>query len=180
MLSTERETFEGQLAVLFGAYPTFLTPPRVEAYWRGLQKMPLSTFVRCVDQALSEAGQEKLPTVNTIWQISRNLHVSARQLQTQRPEPDALNCHGQRVMLSFLRHQESAASEASLLRMIAAKNKLIEQYRWIVQEETEAAGELRDKLWDALAAQFEPPEGVTVNRQKQVNPWTNFQQISQP
>lgn len=88
MLSTDRQDFETQLEVLFGGYPTFLTPPRKEAYWRGLQKMPMSMFIRCVDYALQDTSEEgkKLPTVHRLWDISRGLKAQVQQPRAEAPE----------------------------------------------------------------------------------------------
>lgn len=130
MLSTERTDFESQLAVLFGGFPTFLTPPRIEAYWRGLQKMQLSVFVRCVDYALSESGGEKLPTVNAIWQISRNLRSVAppRQQANDAPPVDHFANLGNRWLLAFLLNKQGA-SPACLPQLLAIKNRIVDQFR---------------------------------------------------
>lgn len=162
MLGTERQAFEHQVGVLCAGFNVPATSERFEAYWKGLGKMQLGTFERIVEHALGEEGPDKIPTSQQCWTIHRKLRQDQRERERAPqqtaivPERDTLHCHGQRVMLSFLRHQTCGASQASLLRMIAAKNKLIEQYRWITQDEPEAAGELRDKLWEAFAAAWEP------------------------
>lgn len=77
MLSTERDEFDKQLSVMFGGWPKMLlTTERREAYWRGLQAMPLSGFMRCVDHALGERGMESVPTANHVWSIYRELRTS--------------------------------------------------------------------------------------------------------
>lgn len=133
MLSTEREDFETQLEVLFGGYPTFLTPPRKEAYWRGLQKMPLSTFVRCVDYALQDTSEEakKLPTVHRIWDISRGL----KRAQPQRPEPelelepklDRFARFGNIQFFKFLRKHD--VDNSQLPELIRRKDEIVDAAR---------------------------------------------------
>lgn len=126
MLSTERSDFETQLAVLFGGYPTFLTPPRIEAYWRGLSKMQLSVFVRCVDYSLGESGTDKLPTVNALWQISRHLRAQTTpQKQAAPPPMHPLQGATLSALLSLLR-DGGAASEDCIRQLVAIKNRIVE------------------------------------------------------
>lgn len=129
MHSTERKQFEDELAVLFGGFPQFLTPPRIEAYWRGLAKMSLPVFTRCVNEALSEKGSEKLPTVNTLWQISRTLRAApSSQPQAQTRQYDKYHLLGQRWLFAFLL-QRKGVDDATLQKLIAMKNRVIEQFR---------------------------------------------------
>lgn len=131
MLNAERPDFEAQLAILFGGHPTFLTPPRIDAYWRGLQKMPLSVFVRCVDESLGPDGDEKLPTVNRIWQISR-----AMKARGARPSPhveeqqfgDDYHVLGQRWLLAFLLKCQGVPPE-KMPKLVTAKNSIVDQFR---------------------------------------------------
>jgi hypothetical protein len=155
VLSTDRPAFDAQIAVLFGAFPTFLSDARREAYWRGLQKMPPVLFERVVDVAINE---EKLPNVHRIWEISRELRQQSsapRREETdaeKRPLDDFI-AHGNRCLLSFLRTNGGATNE-SLKAMVAAKNKLVDDFRMVCQDEPEAALELRDKLNEAFAKHF--------------------------
>lgn len=130
MLSTDRADFEAQLAVLFGGYPTFLTPPRVEAYWRGLSKMPLSTFVRCVDQALGESGSDKLPTVNTLWQISKQLRATqpAQIRPAAAPVGDDFVLLGNRWLFAFLL-KTNGVPEDAIPWLVELKNRIAEDFR---------------------------------------------------
>lgn len=132
MLSTEREEFDKQLEVLFGGYPTFVTAPRKEAYWRGLQKMQLSMFVRCVDAALQDQSEEgkKLPTVNRVWELSRTL--KARQAMPQRTQEtqasyDDYHQLGQRWLLAFLIRNDIELDK--LPKLVAAKNRIVTEFR---------------------------------------------------
>lgn len=153
MLNTDRADFETQLNVLFGGFPTFLTPPRIEAYWRGLSKMPLSVFVRCVDHALGEAGTEKLPTVNTLWQMSRSLRAQQRPVTATKPEPfDWYLGFANKALLRFLVLSENPADETTLHRLVALKNKLQEQCRKAGGEAE--ADEWRSLMMDAFAKEM--------------------------
>ena len=57
---------------------------RLEAYWQGLEKMPLAMFGRVVKFALGENGPEKIPTAPQCWRISHALRTSY-----QAPQPPA-------------------------------------------------------------------------------------------
>lgn len=133
MLNTDREVFERELAVLFGGFPTFLTPPRIDAYWRGLQKMHLQTFVRCVDLALQDQSEEgkKLPTVNRLWQLSHELR--ARQQPQHQPKAEERNYDdyhqlGCRWLLAFLLGK-GGVDPAKVPKLVAAKNRIVAQFR---------------------------------------------------
>jgi hypothetical protein len=133
MNSTDRADFEAELAVLFGGFPTFLTPPRIEAYWRGLQKMQMSTFRRCIEHVLGEAGSDKLPTVNTLWQISKNLRGSAPAHSAQnrtvaaRVGDDYLLV-GNRWLLAFLLKMNGVPEDA-IPWLVELKNRIVEDFR---------------------------------------------------
>lgn len=155
MLAAEREDFDKQLDVLFGGYPTFVTPPRREAYWRGLQKMQLSTFVRCVDAALQDQSEEgkKLPTVNRVWELSRVLKSRAFTQQPPRtqeaPSYDDYHRLGSRWLFAFLL-KRGGVGPSALPKLVAAKNRIVEQFR--------AGGDIDGTVaeWlDVAMAQFE-------------------------
>lgn len=138
MLSTDRQDFEAQLEVLFGGYPAaFLTAPRKEAYWRGLQKMPLSLFVRCIDCALQDQSEEgrKPPTVNRVWEISRNLRSAAapqKQALTLQQHDD-YHCLGQKWLLAFIVkraiNDKTTLSEQQLQGCVRQKTRIVDQFR---------------------------------------------------
>lgn len=70
----ERVDFDKQLTTMLSGFPGyFITPERLEAYWRGLQKMQMSSLIRVVDFVLSEDGPEKIPGVSALWTIYRKL-----------------------------------------------------------------------------------------------------------
>lgn len=154
MHSTERPQFEAELEILFGGFPTFLTPPRVEAYWRGLQHMTISTFKRCVMEALGEGGTDKLPTVNALWQISKRLRTSVpaqRQAETVAIHPLQRVANG--AVFKLLR-DKGPTSDESLTKIIALKNRIVGQAPADAEHD-----ELRDvvigaieKLWEPMSA----------------------------
>lgn len=141
MLSTDREDFDKQLEVLFGGHPTvFLTQPRREAYWRGLQKMPLAMFVRCVDHALQDSSElaAKVPSVNRIWDISRHLKSRAASAAPTFEQPVQLDDYallGNRWLLAFLVRRALdpkapwSPDEPTLQRLLATKDRIVQQFR---------------------------------------------------
>jgi len=151
MNSTDRADFEAELAVLFGGFPTFLTPPRIEAYWRGLAKMHMSMFRRCIEHVLGESGSDKLPTVNALWQISRNLRAPAvpqKQAETVQIHPLQRVANG--ALLKLL-HDNGPASDEALAKMIGLKNKIVGQLPLDADD-----AELRDVLIGAIEKLWEP------------------------
>lgn len=164
MLSTDREAFDAEVAILFGGFGGFLTPAKTDAYWRGLAKMSLDVFKRCVTRAL-EGGDEKLPTVHRIWEISRQLrHQAAVPRQDEYRTLQLSVCHryGNRALFDYL-WRKGAASAASLSLILAEKAKLCDAYDLITSEEPEAGLELRDKLfaaWDAVWQAMPPEESI--------------------
>lgn len=84
MLSTERSQFDLHAAVLFAGCNLPVTAERTEAFWRGLQEMPLGGFVRVIDHALGEHGPENLQKISPqlVWQLYRRMR--ARLEHTER------------------------------------------------------------------------------------------------
>lgn len=159
MLSTERKPFEDEMAILFGGWPTFLTPPRIEAYWRGLGKMSFDVFKRCVCYALEHASSEqKVPTVGRIWEISRELRqvtAAPKSEEERRPAPSVITAYSNRALWNYL-WRKGAASNESLGMIMAAKDKICSSYELICSEEPEASLEIRDKLFGAWDAVWQP------------------------
>lgn len=79
MNSTDRTDFERELAVLFAAIDRPLTEARTEAFWRGLAKMALPEFCRCVERLLTELEEGDSPkyfTVSDLWAVKRRLRAA--------------------------------------------------------------------------------------------------------
>lgn len=85
MYSTDREQFDVQLSLLCQGYG-FWVGERSEAYWKGLSKMSMIEFARCVEHALSETGPEKIPNVHGIWKIRNELRAKTPALNPP-PKP---------------------------------------------------------------------------------------------
>lgn len=86
MLAIDRDEFRLQLHSLCAGF-NVPVGDREEAYWRGLGKMELRTFVRVVEHALGEDGPEKIPTTKQCWTLSKGLrrNGSAAPAVPERP-----------------------------------------------------------------------------------------------
>lgn len=86
MRDSDRQAFDVQLEALFGAFPEIpLTSQRRAAYWRALASMSIEVFTRCVDRAIGPKGDEELPNVARIWEISQELRTSGPSADPERP-----------------------------------------------------------------------------------------------
>lgn len=147
--------FSDQAAVLCAGFNVPATAERVEAYWRGLQKMDLMVFTRAVEYALGESGPEKIPTTPQIWNIVRQMRSRANVVQFKREEAPVVDDYvafANRRMLRYL-FRCGAATDQSLLRMIAEKNRLAAAYRSIDSEEKVSEEEFAKELaraWDRV------------------------------
>jgi hypothetical protein len=84
MLSTDREEFDAQVAILC-AGSNVPVGDRAEAYWKGCGKMTLIEFARVVEFALSESGPDKIPTTKQCWMIRNELKRGPAQTQQALP-----------------------------------------------------------------------------------------------
>jgi hypothetical protein len=77
MRECDREAFGVHLERLFGAFPSVpLNDARRAAYWDGLAAMSIELFERCVNRAIGQDGEERIPSASRVWEISRELRVS--------------------------------------------------------------------------------------------------------
>lgn len=83
MQNSDRNDFTAQLGALCAGFNVPLGD-RVEAYWRGLAKMELRTFVRVVEHCLGEEGPEKIPTTRQCWSLAKVI----RPARFVAPEPE--------------------------------------------------------------------------------------------
>lgn len=86
MTHDDKPKFLELLAALFGAHNRPINDGIVAGYWKGLEKMHLDSFDRCVSEAIeklqyAERGVSKPPSVSELWDIKRNL----RRLPEARP-----------------------------------------------------------------------------------------------
>lgn len=84
MQPAERQEFDVLMAHLCAGF-NVPVGDRGEAYWRGLEKMPLPTFARVVDRALGPDGPEKIPTSGQCWSISRLLRARPTAFEHDKP-----------------------------------------------------------------------------------------------
>lgn len=151
MNSTERPAFEDHLAQLLAGYDRKSTPERIEAYWRGLNRMPLVAFERVVDYALGEKGPEELPTPKRCWQIYRDMRAAPAagpgRAQID-PSFTKADIWANRWLFGYL-GERGAASRASLTKLVEVKNKIAASCSGIPDDELDPK-ELRETLFQAF------------------------------
>ena len=86
MISSDYAEFTKQLQALCLGFNVPLGD-RPDAYWKGLQKMALSEFTRCVEFALGEHGPEKIPTTGEVWRIRGRLRTASQAGIQSLPSP---------------------------------------------------------------------------------------------
>lgn len=162
MQPTDRPEFDTHIGLLCSGFNVPATPERLEAYWRGLAKMPLSALARCVEYALGEHGPDRIPTAPAMWGIYRATKTErpdARQGQ-HAPKPaafDSIHSYGQRMLLAFLMAPNRASpSDSSLQRMTRGKNRIIDQFRQIEREDLVQSSEIGDALEREFLKLYEP------------------------
>lgn len=161
MLATERPEFEREFRLLCAGFNVMPTPEREEAYWRGLHKLPLPALARIIEHVLGESGAERMPTPSQVWKVHRELR-SSRVTPIEQPKSmgprDTLADMGQVELLRFLMSpaQPLGASEASLQRMITAKNVIIGQYRILEAEQDVDPDEIAATLAQKFERLYEP------------------------
>lgn len=156
MLSTDFDEFKAQMGILCAGYDKPVGE-RVEAYWKGLSKMNLIEFARCVEHALGESGPDRFPTTKAIWDIRRKLKAP-RQHPVVAEQPadarDHLEFYANRLMLRHVMTRGGLGSTSrfvpayglvdckaspELLAALAAKRKLVEWFTEPVREGDELA-----------------------------------------
>lgn len=160
MLQRDFDEFTRQASVLFAGFNVPATQERIEAYWRGLQRMDLLVFTRVVEYALGGNGVEKLPTAPQLWSLQKSMRArpAAAPIGESAPAFDSLHCFGQRCLLRWLR-ENGPVEDAALVQLVSEKNRLIEQFHVIATEEQLTADDVRpammrafDRTLQALAA----------------------------
>lgn len=172
MLSTEREAFEAELLVLLTACNVPLTQARKDAYWRGLERMPLPVFVRVVNELVGDGGDSDLPSPPRIWQVSRELRVKAPEGKAAPPAYDDFHRFGQRALFTFLLTHR-AADDASLAKLIEVKNKIVDGVRFSCHGDAKGCDErgdteeFREILLAAFARVFEERSWAETERDRE-------------
>lgn len=134
MHSTDRQEFERQLSILCAGYNIHPSAERLDAYWLGLAKMELGTFARLVAHCLSEEGPEKLPTVRSLWPLSR--HLRARKAAHVQPAAawrgDPWLAAGNRHLYAFIVRRMMVGrvfNPQETAYLVEAKNAWVEDMR---------------------------------------------------
>lgn len=159
MLSTDREDFDVQLSLLCQGYG-FWVGDRSNAYWKGLSKMQLSQFARCVEFALSEDGPEKIPNVHGIWKIYRSLRTPAPVAKREeKVEADHLLYYANRMFLAHLTSRGGLGSTGTFvpghgLVDCKASNELIAARKAVTSLVDWFAGPIMEGDSDACPRQF--------------------------
>jgi hypothetical protein len=147
MQSTDREEFDKQLAQLCAGFDKPIGD-RNEAYWKGLAKMSIIEFARCVEFALGEDGPEKLPTSGQVWKIRKQLKAQpsiALPLHApQRASRDHLVLFANRLLLRHLIWRGGLGSVGNvaspeLERCLKVKRDLILEFAPFVRARDEMA-----------------------------------------
>jgi hypothetical protein len=113
MNSGDRPEFDVQLSMLCAGYNVPIGD-RSEAYWKGLAKMSLMEFSRCVDQALGEGGPDRIPTTGQMWKLLKELR-SQRTTTPWRPTEtpwhgDGWDTQANRFLLGYIGDQARAGA----------------------------------------------------------------------
>jgi hypothetical protein len=163
--NSERPAFEEQIRQLFAGFNVPAMPDRIEAYWRGLQRMQLSAVTRVVDHALGEGGPEKLPTAPQLWALYRDLRTSAAPAaQPERQAEDDCDAAARmgnaclfRCIASHYRENKRAIPDEQIRKLVTAKNQLVDAYRRMPDDER-SPNELRDLIEGAFERIVQAPQ----------------------
>lgn len=171
MQLADRGEFVAQLKTLCAGFNVPFTGEREEAYWRGLERMQVSSFARVVTHALSDHGPEKLPTVRDVWSLSRVLRRQQPPMTDARdaPPPPAVDhwtAFANRRLAAWLR-QYGPLSDASLARVVAEKRRLTEQFRLIASDDVVTEEEFTDALRRAWNSAFTERSAAEIEADRQ-------------
>lgn len=171
MNSGDRKEFDAQIAILCAGYDKPLGD-RAEAYWKGLHRMSLIEFARCVEYALGDDGPEKLPTVHIVRQILSKLKNQTRsyaQLPANEDPRDHLLFYANRMFLRHLVTREGLGSTGGFVPAhgmvdVHASRELLVARRFVSELVDCWAGFIREGDTDATQAEFVRQFSVGLNR----------------
>lgn len=168
MYSTDREQFDAQLSLLCQGYG-FWVGDRSEAYWKGLSKMSLSSFMRCVEFAIGEDGPEKLPNTHAIWKIHHGLRakgpdqIAAAALPPM-PEQGKWLMRVNGMFLQYLKRRRLQDDFKGDINLLPRRAKCLELVTWFegieAENDPEATEPEMQKRFDAMMARI--PDAFTV------------------
>lgn len=148
MYSTDREQFDVQLSLLCQGYG-FWVGDRSEAYWKGLSKMSLPSFARCVEFAIGEDGPEKLPNTHAIWKIHRGLRTKGPEQQSAdlppRPEQSKWLMRINSCFLRYLERRRLQEKFKGDINLALRRAKCLELVAWFEGMESESDPEATRK-----------------------------------
>jgi hypothetical protein len=172
MNSSDRSEFDEQMALLCAGYnvPVSVRP---DAYWKGMAKMSILEFARCVEYALSEDGPDKIPNTKDLWNIRRQLRRTATAPPPRAAEPEAEIPMGlQLVNGRFLKYLELRRLKQGFrgdLNVAGRRAACIELGKWVqglIDEGMKPElGELQ-QAFDAAMAKI--PDGVPVGEDAEI------------
>ena len=154
MNNSERAAFDDQIRQLFAGFNVPATQERLDAYWRGLQRMQLATVTRVIDYALSEDGPEKLPTAPGLWRLTVDMRASGGPTittpDTTGPQIDDAGRLGNVSLFRCLAlYNGPRITDARMHEIVTAKNRLVDAYRRLPDDER-SPNELRDLIAGAF------------------------------
>lgn len=118
MTSGDRAEFERELAVLFAAIDKPVTEARSEAFWRGVAKMSLPEFSRCIELLLRELSEGETPryfSVSDLWAAKRRSRAPPVTYMHQQSAPgswDGWDVRANHLLLKHLSMRLAADSRA--------------------------------------------------------------------
>ena len=156
MNSSDRAQFDEQMALLCAGYnvPVSVRP---DAYWKGMAKMSIIEFARCIERALSEDGPEKIPTTRDLWNIRRDLRRVGREPQAA-PAAPAQIAHSRGLMrvnqlfLRFLYRRRVIDGFRGDLGIVELREACISLARWLDESIAEGLEPEEQELQRIFAA----------------------------
>lgn len=163
MIDGDRDQFDQKLSVLFAGIDKPLGDAAREAFWRGLAKMSLVEFNRCVDLLLRELedheGPPKRFSVADVWQAKHRLRAKAPGAPTVQPDlawdGDRWDMAGNARLWKHITRKIMGSgvriSPDQVRQLVAAKNAWAADMRDIDDKGAEGVRrELQDRCWDDI------------------------------
>lgn len=159
MQTSDRADFSKALDRLCQVFDKRITDELFESYWTALQKMKLPGWIRTVDHAIETC--ERMPKPKQLWSLYHELKVRAvqqragaekRQQAGIEHKVDEWTAGGNLALVTWLM-RNGPLSEAQLERVVAEKDRIAEQHRFLASEERVPPAEFLSVLhraWDRV------------------------------
>lgn len=142
MNSGDRHEFDTQMSLLCAGFNVPIGD-RSEAYWKGVIRMSLMEFTRCVEHALGEDGPEKIPTCSQLWGIRKQLRAQARVVVVEQKAREVEYTNAQReanlLLIDWLnwhcRNRGPAIPEGTARAMYGEARELAGQVQMLTEEQ---------------------------------------------